>query len=252
MKRRLITVVVAVALAALGSLSVHGYVRTADERALRGQRPVEVLVAARAIPAGTPAARLVPDGYAAARRFPAASVPEGALTGVGDADRDLVLGAGVRAGELIRRALLVRPGGTQAFVVPDGKIALTVALSDPQRVAGHVVAGSRVAIFLSRRVLNSDGRPRGELTETRLLMSGVDVLAVGPAQPPKDARDKPSFGETTGLVTLAVTQRQAEKLVWSATGPQGAQGTGLYLGLEGGSSRLTETGSGVSSFKVFA
>jgi pilus assembly protein CpaB len=247
--RRLITVLVAVALAGLGSLMVYGYVRAADERALRGQRPVDVVVAAKAIPAGTSVSRLVSDGYAAVRRFPAASVPEGVLTRIEDAGPDMVLGAGVKEGELIRTALLVRRGDTQAFTVPDGKIALTVELTDPQRVAGHVVAGSKVAVFLTVKILNSDGKPRGEMTETRLLMSGIDVLSVGPADA---AKGKPATGsQATSLVTLAVTQRQAEKLVWSSSGLRAGQGSGLYLGLEGGSSELSETGSGVSSFKVF-
>ncbi|SEG05358.1 pilus assembly protein CpaB [Thermomonospora echinospora] len=251
MNRRLITIVVAVALAGLGSLMVYGYVRAADERALRGQRPVDVVVAAKAIPAGTSVTRLVPDGYATIRKFPAASVPDGILSRIEDAGPDMVVGSGVKEGELIRRALLVRRGATQAFTVPDGKIALTVELTDPQRVAGHVVAGSKVAVFVTVKILNSDGKPRGELTETRLLMSGIEVLSTGPAA---EAKDKKSSAETraTSLVTMAVTQRQAEKLVWSSSGMRPGEGTALYLGLEGGSSELSETGSGVSSFKVFS
>lgn len=244
MNRRLITIVVAVALAGLGSLMVYGYVHGADERALRGQRAVNVLVAAKAIPAGTAITRLVADGYAVTRKFPASSVPDDVLSRIEDVDSDMVTGSPVRPGELIRKPLLVPRGSSQTFTVPEGKIALTVELTDPQRVAGHVVAGSKVAVFLTRRILDSNGRPRGELTETRLLMSGIDVLWVGPA--PKDKSVAKTQG--TSLVTLAVTQRQAEKLVWSVSGTGGGR---LYLGLEGGSSELSESGSGVSSFKVF-
>jgi len=219
--RRLITIVVAVALAGLGSLMVYGYVHGADERALRGQRAVNVLVAAKAIPA-----------------------PDDVLSRIEDVDSDMVTGSPVRPGELIRKPLLVPRGSSQTFTVPEGKIALTVELTDPQRVAGHVVPGSKVAVFLTRRILDSNGRPRGELTETRLLMSGIDVLWIGPA--PKDKSAAKTEGSS--LVTLAVTQRQAEKLVWSVSGTGGGR---LYLGLEGGSSELSESGSGVSSFKVF-
>ncbi|PKK14777.1 RcpC/CpaB family pilus assembly protein [Thermomonospora sp. CIF 1] len=221
MNRRLITIVVAVALAGLGSLMVYGYVHGADERALRGQRAVNVLVAAKAIPA-----------------------PDDVLSRIEDVDSDMVTGSPVRPGELIRKPLLVPRGSSQTFTVPEGKIALTVELTDPQRVAGHVVPGSKVAVFLTRRILDSNGRPRGELTETRLLMSGIDVLWIGPA--PKDKSAAKTEGSS--LVTLAVTQRQAEKLVWSVSGTGGGR---LYLGLEGGSSELSESGSGVSSFKVF-
>jgi pilus assembly protein CpaB len=242
--RRLLTIVVAFVLAALGSLAVFMYVSAADQRAVRGKRPVDVVVAVKAIPAGTEAARLLPDGYAAVQRFPAASVPDGSLRSIGDGEADLVVGAALRPGELLRKSLLIRKGDSQVFTIPDGKLAISVVLTDPQEVAGHVRPGAKVAVFLTRRVLDARGNPKGELTETRLIMSGVEVLSTGRAP----GRDKRANADNKNLVTLAVTQLQAEKLAWSSSNGQSAI---LYLGLEGGSSELSETTSGVTSFKIF-
>jgi hypothetical protein len=47
-----------------------------------------------------------------------------------------------------------------------------------------------------------------------------------------------------------MTQQEAEKLVLATAG--GAQGGGLYLGLEGDSANLSPTGTGVTSLTLFS
>ncbi|MFC0036837.1 Flp pilus assembly protein CpaB [Actinomadura rayongensis] len=244
LNRRFATVAAALVLAVLGTALVLMYVKGADRRAVEGKRAVDVLVATKAIPPGVLGSRLVADGYARTERMPEQSVPDDVLHAVGPAEASLVLSAGLKAGELIRRPLLVTPSASQYFTVPKGKLAMTIALSDAQRVAGYVKAGSKVAVFAAYKLLDSKGTPRGEAGGARLLMSDIDVLSVGLSGKKDNKGD-----ETTTLVTLAVTQQEAEKIVWGTQG--GKVDNALYLGLQTDASELDPNSPGVSSFGLF-
>jgi pilus assembly protein CpaB len=238
--------VTALLLAAAGSTLVFLYVQGADRRAVAGKQAVQVLVAARTIPAGTPVSSLA-DGWVRSVRMPAESLPDDVVTTIDGDLSGLVVGAGLRAGELVRRPLLVAKGGSQGFSVPDGALAVTIALTDPQRVAGYVKAGAKVAVFASYKLMDAAGKVKNDATGARLLMSGVDVLSTGPSG--GAAKDAASGADTKTLVTLAVTQQQAEKLIWAANGTSGgSQQSALYLGLQSDSSVLDPAGPGVTSF----
>jgi pilus assembly protein CpaB len=56
MKRRILAVVAAVLLAAVGAVGLYAYVHTADQRAMAGQETAEVLVVTKVVPTGTPSA----------------------------------------------------------------------------------------------------------------------------------------------------------------------------------------------------
>lgn len=250
MKRRLFTMVLALLLAGAGTALVFLYARGADRRALAGQRAVDVLVAARTIPAGTPAGDLTARGWVRTVRMPAGTLPGDALSSVDAGLADRVIGAGVPAGELIRRPLLVPKGGT-GFAVPDGKLAVTVALTDPRRVGGHLAAGDKVTVFASYKLVDGAGRVRNDATGARLLMSGVDVLSAAPAATGGTAQNTTTGGSgTPGLVTLAVTQQEAEKLIWAANGSSGNQDGGLYLALQTDTTTIDPNDPGVSSFTL--
>src|SRR4051794_8524578 len=105
MKRRVLAVLVAVVLAAAGSIAVLGYVQGADERALAGREPVQVLVAAKRIPAGTTGADVRGGGYLQKVTMPAATVPVDTL-GTLDPELDtLVVTADVQPRQLLLRGV---------------------------------------------------------------------------------------------------------------------------------------------------
>ena len=87
MKRRVLTVALALLLATLGTAGVLAYVRQADNRAIAGQRAVEVLVAGKLIPSGTAAGAALRDGLLTIQRLPASSVPADALGSVAPGPR---------------------------------------------------------------------------------------------------------------------------------------------------------------------
>lgn len=248
MNRRLLSIIAALVLAGAGTLAVLAYARAADDRAAERSRPVSVLVAARAIPAGTEVAKLEDGGYLRLRNYPAGAVPDDALSRLTADDRRKVITAAVGEGALITRSLMDEKESSQAFAVPEGRIALTVEMGEPQRVAGYAKPGSKVVIFISLRQVRTRNGAQTTEQRVRILMSDVPVLAVGPAST-DGSRQNPKGDRS--LITLAVTQEQAERLILGAT--QGAgegEGNALYMGLQTETSELDVKSPGISNFTI--
>jgi pilus assembly protein CpaB len=236
-KRRLLAILVAVALAAVGCLAVVAYVRRADERALAGREAVWVLVATSRIPAGTTGAQIRDGGLTNRVAMPAATVPADAFERIDDQLAALTVTADVQPSQLLLRGAFgesTRLSG--GLGLPDGKVAVSVEMTAAARVAGYVRPGAKVAIFDTFTVRNGKGRvPSGSrLTDnydynhaTRVLLPRVEVIAVGERgtagaaiAAPADAAagDEPAGGKeakagTTMLVTVAATQGEAEKII---------------------------------------
>ena len=212
-RKRLIAAVVAVLLAMSGVGAMWWYASRADQRAVADLQPVDVFVAALEIPTGTSLATAVSSNALVVKQIPASLAPVGASTVVDASNASLVAQSNIHVGELV---LLSRFGAPETvrsgLMLPPGHIALSISLGDPEKVGTFVNVSSRIAVFLTY------GADNGQ--RTRLLMSNIYVLAVG-----ANAGAAAPAG-TTGLLTLAVTQTQAEKLI------QAQRGAGqLYLGL---------------------
>jgi pilus assembly protein CpaB len=242
MNRRLITIIIAL-------------VQGSDDRAVAGNRPVAVLVAAQSIPAGTSIDSLRSGGFLRTRNYPAASVPDDALSELTPDLKRLVMAGTVRQGELITVSQMVEKGASQAFVIPEGHIALTVSMGEAQRVANYAKPGTKVTVFVAFRTIYTKGTGEKKETRTavtsRILMSDIPVLAVGPATADLSGQDVSNNRE---LMTLAVTQEQAEKLILGATtagdGSGPGDGNGLYMALQTDSSELNVNSKGVTNFTI--
>ncbi len=269
MKRSFVAAMVAVLLALVGCVAVVLYVRGADARALAGQRAVKVLVVHKAIPAGTTGKQIVDGGYTEAVTVPASTVPVDALSTV---DGDLLTLA-VTSDQQPRQLLLrgafdtptVHSGG---LAVPDGMLAVSVAMHVPAQVAGYVQPGSSVAIFDTFNVAEGKGRvPAGDGLSsshdydqaTRLLLPKVTVLAIGGRGTPGSATSPQPAASGSGgglgggsaqsqsddvLVTLALSQDQAQRLVLAT------QSGALYLALLGNGADV-RPGDGIDNYSLF-
>ena len=82
MKRRVLTVTLALLLAVLGTGAVLAYVHGANARAVAGAKAVPVLVAQQPIPAGTSASAALHEGLLASQQLPASSVPSNAVSAI--------------------------------------------------------------------------------------------------------------------------------------------------------------------------
>ncbi|GAA3167730.1 hypothetical protein GCM10010466_67880 [Planomonospora alba] len=254
MRSRLLLLLAALLLAGAGTAAVLAYVSGAESRALEGKRAVTVLVAAERIPAGTTGERIRSGGYTEQLRVPAETVPADALGALDAALDTLRVTADVQPRQLLLRGMFAAPSpAAGGLEIPEGKLAVAVELSAAADVAGYVRPGTQVAVFDTFNVLEGEpGVPTGDrLAEgrttnraTRVLLPRVQVLAVGPRPATAEAAEAGQEVERTLLVTVAVNQDEAERLVHAAQ-----TGT-LYLGL------LTDTtdvgpGAGVDNRSLF-
>lgn len=269
MTRRLLAVVAALLVALAGAAAVVAYARTADRRALAGQQAVRAYVAAELVPPGTTAGKAASEGLIVPKLIARAAVPDDVLTSLDGGYDQLVATSAIQPGELVLRGRFAARGTTQGtLLVPEGLLALSVALDDPSHVGTFVTVGTKVAVFDTFNLRETDpkGRtPAGDhladrheyVRATRLLVPSVEVLAVGatttsaPAQEAADpAKATASAGTSAGaanavaLLTLAVTQRQAELLV------HGARTGTLTLALLGPNADATP-GPGVDDLSIF-
>jgi pilus assembly protein CpaB len=234
MKRRLVIVVLALILAAVGTSGVLAYVKGANARAVAGMKAVSVLVAQKVVPSGTSAGAALRGGLLASQTLPASSVPASALSAIPAGMSSLVLSADLEPGQLLLRPMLVSAAQTTSgLAIPPGMMALTLSFCLPEVVAGSVVAGSQVAVF-DTVGLGSTGAITagpgctgahtqiGGTVKTRVVLTRVLVLSVGAAPAgltstsgtsTLSGSSSSSSGQAGTLVTLAVTQAQAEQLI---------------------------------------
>jgi pilus assembly protein CpaB len=222
MGRRTILLIVAVLIAALGSAMVFLYVRSADERATAAQAPVEVLKAVAQINAGETLAAAQAAGKLKLDPVPRAQALPGAVDTV-EPLADQVALTNVFPGEQIITAKFGSPGDQETLTLPDGSIAISVTLSDTGRVAGFVVPGDEVAIFLNRQTeATEEGENAAGAQEVRLLLPKVKVVAVGATTVTTQTTTTAEGAQTTEqlpktLFTLAVSQEEAEKILLAAS-----------------------------------
>ena len=236
MKRRVLTIVLAVTLAIAGTLAVLVYVNHADTRAVAGQQAVTVLVAGKAIPSGTTGR----DAKASLQKetLPASSVSSDAVAEITPGQEDLVTAADLGKGQLLLKSMLVSAAqATGGLTIPDGKMAVTITLCSAEAVAGNVRVGSEVAVFDTLLVdPNADGSAQANCTGqhkqqlktgvsgTRVVVPKVRVIAIGPAASATPNEDTKATNSTLSqgagstqddkiLVTFAVDQVDAGRLI---------------------------------------
>ena len=121
------------------------------------------------------------------------------------------------------KTAVAAPPTAPTLPIPKGNIAISVNLTDPDRVAGNIENGSHVAIFVTGDLTTAAGGRHATgaaaTTTTRLLLPDVTVLNVGSPQPPTTSTKTEADGTQTTeqlprtLLTIAVTQKEAQKVI---------------------------------------
>ena len=234
MARRILGIVAAVVLAAVGTGVLVLYVQGAEQRALAGERTVDVLVVQSPIAKGTAADQLgglvgeetVPAKVQALDSIASLDELEGKVAAV-----DLVPGEQIVATRFVEPEEAARAEGVE---VPDGLQQVTISL-DPQRaVGGRVAPGDTVGVFLSFAPFDLEGTVAiqgeeegltGSKTGNTTHLTFHKVLVTNVQGPPEPAAPAEGGGDSTGpdpvpggayLVTLAVDSAQAERIVFTA------------------------------------
>jgi pilus assembly protein CpaB len=265
MSRRILAAIAALLIAVVGSVAVVAYARAADQRALAGQETVRAYVAEKDVPAGTTAGQAVQDGLIVQELIARKGVPEDALTDVSADYAQLVATSAIQPGEIVLRSRFAAHGVAQGVLpVPTGLLAVSVSLDDPSHVGSFVTVGSKVAVFDTfniQEAVKSSQTPAGDHLQdnhgftraTRLLLTSVEVLAVDDSTTvtnPTESKDKPTglgaaaLQPTTTLLTLAVSQDQAQRLV------HGSRTGTLTFALLGPDAHVTP-GAGVNDRSLF-
>lgn len=212
MDRRRLLLVVAAVIAALGVALVFVYARGAENRAADKYDSVEVLTASQEIAPGESLADALENGKVQLTHIAKAQLLEGASD---DSDplRDKVALTTIYPGEQlipIKFGAVEDVKAASVLPIPAGKLAISIEVEDDARVGEFIRAGAEVAIILTR--------PKGEAApiDSRVLLDRVTVLADG-VKSLTDKKDTDRDAESPDddirrLITVAVTQREAEKV----------------------------------------
>lgn len=216
MGRRTVLLIVAALIAAVGTTLVFLYVRGVEARAAQQYDAVEVLTAVEVINPGESLEEAQAQGKIQMGTVPESQVLSGATTSIAGLAEKVALTT-VYPGEQIVSAKFGEAGEQEVLGIPKGKMAISINLTDPARVAGFVNPGAEVAIFAS-----SDAGAMGSPNPTtRLLLPRVSVIGVG-ATTVVSTTVTDETGEQTveelprTLMTLAVDQKDAEKVIFAA------------------------------------
>jgi len=212
----------AVIVALAGTALLVLYAKGADARAAADQELVDVLVATATIEAGESVTAAQEAGKFEKTQVRRADAVEGALVTTSSISDSVALGT-IYAGEQILGPKFGEQGQSSGLAIPDDKIAVSVELTDPQRVAGFVNPGSDVAIFFSGEPIQllPDGTRKEMPPYTRLLLEKVEVIGVGTTSVSSKTTTTEEGAEVieqvpSTILTVAVDQEDAEKLIYAS------------------------------------
>lgn len=237
MDRRRVLLAVAAIVAVLGTLLVFVYVKGADSRANDRYHAVNVLTAVKQINAGESVTAAQTAGKFKLTPVASGQQLPGALSDLSSIQGDVATTT-IFPGEQIIPAKFGTTSSGSNLTIPKGMLAISVNLTDPGRVAGFVNPGNHVAIFME-----SGG------AFSRTLLPNVEVIGVGTTSVVATTRTTSNGQSTTDqlprtLLTLAVTQNQAEKVLYAS------QNGDIALGLLNTASKIGPS-QGVTAQNLF-
>lgn len=211
MDRRRLLLVIAAVIAVLGVVLVFVYAHGADARAAKKYAATKVLVAKVEIQPGESFDDAFKDN-----KFELASVASGQELSGATADSQTFAGkvalTTIYPNEQLIPAKFGGVDDVQAAAtlpIPSGKLAISVLIKDDGRVGAFLRAGAQVSVIFTKL---AGGTP----IYTRTLIDRVSVIAVGTTTSVPDNSDPDSADASDTsiqqLLTLAVTQDQAEKI----------------------------------------
>ncbi|MCP4961795.1 MAG: hypothetical protein GY925_21330 [Actinomycetia bacterium] len=255
MKRRMMGIVAALAMAGFGTVLLVFFVRDAEARAVAGEERVDVMVVIEPIAVGSEGSLIATSVQI--ESVPVKVRPEDAVADLAELE-GLVAAVALVPGEQVLMSRFVEPDLlTRTRVeVPEGTIEVTVAL-DPQRaVGGTLYPGDTVAVIASFEPFDLGGAPVGETPDgdplveidgilvpadtktpnsTHLVLEGVLVTNVQIEELPVVTEENDEAIERRGLapsgnllISVALDPEDAERLVF------GIEHGTLWLGRQPG------------------
>ena len=187
---------------------------SADAAAIEATKGPKVLVAQRALPAGT----IITADAVSYQAWPKDMVQDAYFID-GEADVAKLLGTVVRfpvtAGEPITQGSLVAPGdrGFLAAALGPGMRAVTVPVSAKTGVAGFVFPGDHIDLILTQTIKPEEGEP---LRASETVLRNLRVLATDQSTEKETVEGKTVVRQFKS-VTIEVTPKIAEKIAVAQT-----------------------------------
>ncbi|MET3920460.1 RcpC/CpaB family pilus assembly protein [Arthrobacter sp. UYEF20] len=226
MKSRLLAGIAALVLAILGAALVVSYAQGADTRAVQGLEPVDVLVVAKAVPAGTSVESLQP--FLATEKLPGTAAVKSAVKSLaGLAGK--VTAVELLPGEQLLAERLIAPEDLKAsgsVEVPKGLQEISFQLEPQRVVGGRLVPGDHIGIFISLKSGGIEAKADKETTQLtihKVLVTAVQRAPVATPSPQSSAAggsatpaEDTSLPTGTLLLTVAVNDVDATKIVYAS------------------------------------
>jgi len=180
-----------------------------------GAAPVDVFVAKQTIPAGVSGDTAISQGLIQSIQIPLKARATGAISSLEEI-KGKVAAVDISQNEQILAQRFVAPGQVgSSLPIPAGRQAISVQVAIPPGVAGFIKQGDTVSVIAQLTV------PLGvnkTVPKVQYLLQNVQVLAVGQqvvvtGQQGKQQQQQQQV-QNQVLLTLAVTPRDAEKLVF--------------------------------------
>ena len=220
MQSRVLAILVAVVLALVATAALVVYVNGADRRAISGQEPRMVWVAAQLIKAGTSGQTARNTGQIKQVPVPNKNVVAGAVLSMPQIENRYAA-VDIVAGEqlLLRRWVGAEDvAGRRLLQIEPDHQALAIEMDMVRQVAGFVTPGDKVSLVLS---MKRPGPGGGDLERSQFLLQNVQVLAVGATALANSAaqgggsRVNQGRGEVAA-VTLSIPDERVEQVVYAA------------------------------------
>lgn len=253
MRGKVLIVIAALALGGIAAFMTYSYLGSLERQVTAGSDLVGAYVAKQDIARGALASDLLSKGLVEQVRMPKRYVADGAVASL-DSISGRVLASPVSKGEILTTGRFQSPSETGlAFTVPDGFVAVTIPVDDARGVAGLVSPGDHVAILATVAKKSVTDQ------ETRIIVPGVQVLAVGQntdaqgqATQPSQASGPLAAGQGSGgsqsgpttIVTVAISVADAEKVVFAI------ESGSIWLALLPGTSERVTPGVGQTALTV--
>lgn len=203
-RQKLIGIVASVVLAAIGTALLVAFVKGAEDRALEGEKAVNVLVVNDTIPKGT-AAEDIGDGQVRLERVPAKVVADGATSTLGTLSGQVTV-ADLLPGEQVVRGRFATAGDAAKLDVPPGMLQVTIALDPVRAIGGQIRDGDTVGVLVSF----------DEPETTRLFLQKVRITDVRTGGVPVTGKVEEDAPTGTLFVTMALDAPSVEKVVFAA------------------------------------
>jgi pilus assembly protein CpaB len=235
--RRILILILAVALAGVAAFATYTYLSSADERANQGSALVNVLVLKHDVAKGTKGVEAIKNADIGSEQVPERLAPPSAITDVNSINQ-LVAITDFKAGALLQQGMFVDPTVAQTsfadrLEAEKGKHAISISVDQVHGVGGFITPGDYVNLIvevqptsLGQTAAPADAAqpadPNGATADdkadesTVYLLQKVKVLAVGTSVIPQAGEDTTATDaavtQNTGLITFAVTPEEALKI----------------------------------------